>query len=144
MSGKPQDGFELDPQLDADTLLVGDLELSRVLLANDANFPWLILVPMRTGLADLIDAVPDDRAQLMQEVDTVSRALKAITGCDKLNVASLGNMVRQLHVHVIARFEGDAAWPGPIWGKLPAKPYDDDAANKLVEALRARLEITSG
>ncbi|WP_428032714.1 HIT domain-containing protein [Ancylobacter sp.] len=108
--------FLLDPRLEADSFPVIDLPLATVRLMDDARFPWVILVPRRPGLADLIDLEGEERATLTREIDAVSRALKSLTGCDKLNVAALGNMVRQLHIHVIARFEGDAAWPAAVWG----------------------------
>lgn len=135
------DDFHLDPRLAADTLVVGELALCRVLLMNDARYPWLILVPRRAGLAELIELEGDDRARASAETDRVARALKALTGCDKLNVAALGNMVRQLHIHVLARFEGDAAWPGPVWGRGVAEPYAQEAAELFIARLRAALEI---
>ena len=108
--------WSLHPQLDRDTVALGDLPLSRVLLINDANYPWLILVPRRPDITEIIDLDEDDQAQLMTEIDAASRALKAVTACDKLNIAALGNVVAQLHVHVIARCRTDAAWPKPVWG----------------------------
>lgn len=115
--------FALDPRLAADTIHLGDFALCRVLLANDARFPWLILVPRRAGLADLIDVAAEDRMLLTAEIDAAARALKATVGCDKLNVGALGNMVRQLHVHVIARTKDDEAWPKPVWGVGTPVPY---------------------
>ncbi|MEM8878623.1 MAG: HIT family protein [Pseudomonadota bacterium] len=132
-------GFVLDPRLEADTQPVCDLGLCTVRLMDDANYPWLIVVPRRSGLVDLIDVAPEERALLTTEIDIVSRALLSVTACDKLNVASLGNQVRQLHVHVIARFESDAAWPGPIWGKIPAKPYSETDRHALIEKLKGVL-----
>ncbi|GLK74402.1 HIT domain-containing protein [Ancylobacter dichloromethanicus] len=108
--------FVLDPRLETDSFPVAELKLATLRLMDDSRFPWVILVPRRPGLAELIDLDPADRAVLTGEIDAVSRALRSLTDCDKLNVAALGNMVRQLHVHVIARFEGDAAWPGAVWG----------------------------
>ncbi|MCC0016655.1 MAG: HIT domain-containing protein [Rhodobiaceae bacterium] len=131
--------FALDPRLAADTLPVAELGLCSLRLMNDAGYPWLILVPRRAGLADLIDLEPADRATLAAEVDAVSCALKAHTGCHKLNVAALGNVVRQLHVHVIARFETDPAWPAPVWGKAPAKPYAPRAGEAFAAALSAAI-----
>ena len=110
------DAFALDPRLAADTLRLGSLKLCEVLLFNDSRFPWLILVPARAGLVEIVDLNAEDRALLMQEISIASQALKKVTNCHKLNVAALGNQVRQLHVHVIARFEADAAWPNPVWG----------------------------
>src|SRR5271165_4107412 len=100
--------WSLHPQLAADTTPVGDLPLVRVLLANDANFPWLVLVPRRPGLVELIDLEPNEQVQLMAEIDAAARALKAATECEKLNIAAIGNMVAQLHVHVVARRHSDA------------------------------------
>ncbi|MCJ8142748.1 HIT domain-containing protein [Ancylobacter sp. A5.8] len=133
--------FRLDERLAADTLPVGDLALCRVLLMNDARYPWLILVPRRAGLAELIELEAGDRAQASVETDCAARVLKTLTGCDKLNVAALGNMVRQLHIHVVARFEGDAAWPAPVWGRGAAEPYAPAAAELLIARLRTALEI---
>ena len=131
--------FTLDPQLEADTLPVTDMRLCTVLLMNDANYPWAILVPQRGEMADLIDLEPADRATLALEADAVSRALKSLTGCHKLNVAALGNVVRQLHVHVIARFEHDPAWPAPVWGKVAAKPYSGVEGETFAAELAAAI-----
>ena len=134
--------FSLHPQLAADTVPVGDLALSRVLLANDANYPWLILVPRRPGITELIDLVDNDRLQLMAETDAAARALKAITECDKLNVAALGNVVAQLHVHVIGRRHSDKAWPKPVWGAAPPTAYDPAVRDDFIAALRRALKVT--
>jgi diadenosine tetraphosphate (Ap4A) HIT family hydrolase len=133
--------FTLDPQLDADTIAIGDLPLCRVLLNDDANYPWLILVPRRPGLTELIDLGEADRATLMREIAQVSAALKVHTGCDKLNVAALGNVVAQLHVHIIARFRTDAAWPNPVWGTAKRFPHEKAARETLIAALRGALQI---
>lgn len=118
---------------------MGDLALSRALAMNDANYPWLILVPRRAGVRELIDLDAADRARLMEEIALAARALKEVAGCDKLNVAALGNMVAQLHVHVIARRKDDAAWPKPVWGVAPAKPYAAAELDRFVGAIRRRL-----
>ncbi len=131
--------FVLDPRLDADTTPVAELGLSTLRLARDARFPWLILVPRRGGMVEIIDLEDGDRAILFDEITGVSRALRDVTGCDKLNVAALGNQVRQLHVHVIARFETDPAWPGPIWGRGEAVAYEAAARDRLVARLRESL-----
>jgi diadenosine tetraphosphate (Ap4A) HIT family hydrolase len=133
--------FSLHPQLAADTVPVGDLPLSRVLLANDANYPWLILVPRRAGITELIDLDAADRLQLMSETDAAARVLKSITECEKLNVAALGNVVAQLHVHVIGRRHSDKAWPKPVWGAAPATAYDKAARNGFIAALRRALDV---
>lgn len=131
--------FALDPRLDADTTPVTDLPLSTLRLARDARFPWLILVPRRAGLAEIIDLEEADRAALFAEITLVSGALRDATRCDKLNVAALGNQVRQLHVHVIARFTTDAAWPAPVWGRGSPVAYDAAARDRLVADLLAHL-----
>jgi diadenosine tetraphosphate (Ap4A) HIT family hydrolase len=129
-------GFALDPRLSADTLAVAALALSDLRLMNDRRFPWLILVPRRTGAAEIIDLAEGDRGLLYGEIARVSEALKAATGCDKLNVGALGNVVRQLHVHVVARFAGDPAWAGPVWGSGPATRYTADEAVRLIARLK--------
>jgi diadenosine tetraphosphate (Ap4A) HIT family hydrolase len=135
--------WSLHPQLVSDTVAVGDLPLSRVLLANDANYPWLILVPRRPGLAELIDLEENAQVQLLGEVAAAARALKAITECEKLNIAALGNQVAQLHVHVIGRRHSDVAWPKPVWGAAPPCIYDPLVRAGFIDALRARLGIAA-
>jgi diadenosine tetraphosphate (Ap4A) HIT family hydrolase len=132
--------FSLDPQLDADTLPVGQLPLSRVVLMNDARYPWLILIPAQPDLVEIIDLAEADRQQLMREVSAVSEALKAQFNPDKLNVGALGNRVRQLHVHVLARFVSDAAWPGPVWGVGQAQPYPPHMAGVVLDRITAALQ----
>jgi diadenosine tetraphosphate (Ap4A) HIT family hydrolase len=134
-----QPSWTLHPQLASDTVSVGDLPLSRLLLANDANYPWLLMVPRRAGASEIIDLSDADQIHLATEIAGVSRALKAVTRCDKLNVAALGNVVPQLHVHVIARRLGDPSWPKPVWGAVPARDYVPPARERLVEALRGML-----
>lgn len=120
--------FVLDPRLAADTIALGHLPLSRLLLMNDCQYPWLILVPERPALSELFDLEASDRQQLMHEISTVAAVLAEVCRPTKINVGALGNIVRQLHVHIVARNEGDPAWPGPVWGKVPARPYTDEAA----------------
>jgi diadenosine tetraphosphate (Ap4A) HIT family hydrolase len=131
--------FALDARLEADTSEVGRLALSRVLVMNDARFPWAILVPQRVGLAEIIDMAPADRALLLEEIVAVSEAMHSLFAPDKLNVAALGNVVRQLHVHVVARFASDPAWPRPVWGSGEAVPYQPHqlaiVATRLARAL---------
>jgi len=133
--------FRLHPQLAADTSAVGDLPLCRVLLMNDTRFPWLILVPRMAGVRELLQLDRGQRNQLIEEVSLAEAALVETGPCDKLNVGALGNLVPQLHVHVIARRVGDAAWPGPVWGCGSPEPYDRHAANTLVARLRASLPV---
>lgn len=131
--------FSLDPQLEADTIPVSMLPLSAVLLARDANYPWLILVPRRPGLSEIVDLGADEQATLMREIAAASEALRATVPTDKLNVAALGNSVAQLHVHVIARRRDDAAWPRPIWGVVTARTYAEGQAEALAAKLAAKL-----
>ena len=131
--------FSVDPKIVADTVPVAALRLSDLRLMNDARFPWVLLIPRKAGAAEIIDLDEAERALLLDEIATVSTALKAITGCDKLNVAALGNQVRQLHVHVVARFVGDAAWPRPVWGSGEAVAYEAAARDRLIGALTASL-----
>jgi diadenosine tetraphosphate (Ap4A) HIT family hydrolase len=139
MGSPPVSAWTLHPQLEANTSTIGDLALSRLLLANDANYPWLLLVPRCTGASEIIDLSESDQNQLAAEIAAASRALKAVAPCDKLNVAALGNVVPQLHVHVIARCRSDPAWPKPVWGAAPARGYDPAAREPLVAALRREL-----
>lgn len=141
MNSVPQVGWSLDPQLAADTVPIGDLPLSRVLLNADANFPWLILVPRRAGLTELIDLDATGRDMAMAEIAAAATALRAETGCDKLNIAAIGNIVAQLHIHIVARFRNDAAWPQPVWGKLPRKPYPPGECERLAAALRTKIPL---
>jgi diadenosine tetraphosphate (Ap4A) HIT family hydrolase len=131
-------GWSLHPQLHADTVPVCDLALSRLLAMNDANFPWLILVPRRPGVSEIID-LGTEQATLMGELAVVSRALKDETRCDKLNVAAIGNMVPQLHIHIVARRKDDAAWPKPVWGAVPRRAYATDVMERFVTAIRDRV-----
>lgn len=131
--------FHLHERLAVDTYTVQDLALCRVLLMNDSRFPWTILVPRRTGLRDFHEVARADKPTFHAELDLVSEVLKRLSGAHKMNVAALGNMVPQLHVHVIARFEGDAAWPKPVWGQGEAVPYEPARAGELIESLRKDL-----
>ena len=143
MSSDPRAaGWALDPQLERDTTAIGDMALCRVLLSKDANYPWLILVPRRRGTVEIIDLRDSEQAQLMTEIADVSIALKAVTGCDKLNVAAIGNVVAQLHVHVVARRRGDAVWPKPVWNAAPPRDYEAAARNQLTAALQQRLALS--
>ena len=131
-------GWSLHPQLHADTVPVCDLTLSRLLAMNDANFPWLILVPRRAGVSEIID-LGAEQTLLMDELALVSRALKDETRCDKLNVAAIGNVVPQLHIHIVARRKDDAAWPKPVWGAVPRLAYAADAMERFIGAIRDRV-----
>lgn len=137
MNRYPEARFELDPRLAADTAFVADWPLCRILLMDDARFPWLVLVPRRRELVELDDLDGGEPAQLMDEIRRAAAALRASGPCDKINVGALGNVVRQLHVHVVARRVGDAAWPGPVWGTVPAQPYASAARTRLIDRLRS-------
>jgi diadenosine tetraphosphate (Ap4A) HIT family hydrolase len=127
--------FSLNSSLAADTVPVVTLDLCDVRLMNDANYPWLVLVPKIPDAIEIVDLDPAVRHRLMDEIARASDVLRSVTGAEKLNVAALGNQVAQLHVHVIARFREDEAWPGPVWGVVPRKPYASDARMELVEKL---------
>ena len=116
--------FTLHPDLIRDGIPMGDFALCQVLLINDAHYPWFVLVPKRADISDTIDLDSKDHAQLWAESRLFSKAIMAAFDGDKLNVAALGNMTPQLHIHHIVRFKTDGAWPGPIWGKHPLKPYN--------------------
>jgi diadenosine tetraphosphate (Ap4A) HIT family hydrolase len=128
--------FTLHAQLARDTSEVTRLTLSRVLLMNDRRWPWLILVPERPDLREILDLTPDDRTQLMAEIALISAAVRDLYQPHKLNVAALGNQVEQLHVHVIGRFLDDPAWPKPVWGKGKAMPYGDKERDTLIRGLQ--------
>lgn len=131
--------FELHERLAADTVTITDWPLCRILLMNDATYPWLILVPRRHGVTEMHELDPSDRATLMEEITEASRRLHHHANADKMNVAALGNVVPQLHVHVIARFVGDAAWPKPVWGVMPAQPFGEAELARKIAELQARF-----
>ncbi|EKM97015.1 histidine triad family protein [Stutzerimonas degradans] len=128
--------FILDSHLEQDTLPIGDFPLCRLLLMNDAQYPWFILVPRREAVSELFQLDAADQQQLWRETTAFAEIVKDSFGADKMNVATLGNVVSQLHMHVIARSRDDAAWPAPVWGKHQPKPYTQDQA----AAIRARLK----
>jgi len=127
--------FELHSRLAADTAFVADWKLCRVLLMNDARYPWLILVPRRNDVTEIFELAPEDREMLMAEIALVSERLKHFTHAAKINVGALGNLVPQLHTHIVARNPGDAAWPGPVWGHGRAEPYSASSLETLVGEL---------
>ena len=129
--------FALHPQLEADTLLIGDLPLCRVLLMNNANFPWLILVPRQPNLRELFELEPNEYAELTQEIRSIAEKFSAHTGAHKMNIAALGNIVPQLHIHIIARFENDTAWPAPVWNSgVATRPYKSAESETLIRNIR--------
>jgi diadenosine tetraphosphate (Ap4A) HIT family hydrolase len=131
--------FDLHPQLAVDCAVVDDLPLCRVLLMDDANYPWCILVPRRAGMREIHELAGADQAALLREVTRLSAAMQSLFAADKMNVAALGNVVPQLHVHVIARRVGDPAWPRPVWGAVPRQPYGRAERDAMVERLRGVL-----
>ncbi|MCR6734041.1 MAG: HIT family protein [Afipia sp.] len=135
--------WSLNPQLEKDTINIGDLPLSRVLVIKDANYPWLLLVPRRPDAVEIIDLGEVEQAQLTAEINRVARVLKEIAKPDKLNIAALGNVVSQLHIHIIARRTTDAAWPRPVWGVVPALPHDPQEVEAFIGALRRKIWLVS-
>lgn len=131
--------WTLHPRLAADTVSVGDFALSRLLLSNDANYPWTILVPRRARIREIHELDEAEQLQLLRESTLLSKAMTAIFAPTKLNIAALGNVVPQLHVHHIARYDHDPAWPAPVWGKLPAADYAAAARQERLDRLRAEL-----
>jgi len=125
----------LHKQLEKDCIVLGQLDLCAVLLMPDANYPWLILVPQRQDISEIYQLSDADQQQLMRESSQISRLLVGLFEPDKINVAALGNMVPQLHVHHVVRYKTDAAWPAPVWGAVPAKKYNDEMLNLLMAKL---------
>ena len=136
--------FILHPQLEKDSELVTELLLCSVRLINDANYPWLILIPQVADISDVIDLSDAQQQTLWQESALVSRALKHLFTPDKLNVAALGNMVPQLHLHHIVRFQNDVSWPKPIWGQVPSKAYTEQQRVKQIDLIKTAIEARSG
>jgi diadenosine tetraphosphate (Ap4A) HIT family hydrolase len=133
--------FQLDPRLAKDTVHLGDLLHCAVLLVDDSRFPWLILVPRYPALREILDLRPDHREGVRREIDWVADKLRTAVPCDKLNIAALGNVVAQLHIHVIARVKGDAAWPKPVWAMGEATAYDAEHCAVLADKLRDVLGL---
>jgi diadenosine tetraphosphate (Ap4A) HIT family hydrolase len=132
-------GFVLDPRLHADTIEITTLPLCLARLMNDRRFPWVILVPARPAASEIVDLGPADRAQLIEEIALVSGVMRDLFRPTKMNVGALGNVVAQLHLHVVARFASDDAWPGPVWG-TPAERYRPDEVERRLAPLRHRLD----
>lgn len=131
--------FVLDSRLQQDCLLIGDFPLCRLLLMNDAHYPWFILVPRRDQVSELFQLDSSDQGQLWKEATLLAETLKDIFSADKMNVATLGNVVSQLHVHVIARHRDDATWPAPVWGRHAPAPYTDEQVQQIRDKLRLVL-----
>jgi diadenosine tetraphosphate (Ap4A) HIT family hydrolase len=137
--GTGRAGFELDPRLERDTEPVMWLGLCELRLMNDSRWPWLILVPQRPGAVEIHDLTPLDQTMLVFESNMVAQALKSVTGCLKINTGALGNVVSQLHFHVIARDEGDQNWPGPVWGYGQREPYRREDLHRFIDTIRTAL-----
>jgi len=135
----PAPAWTLHSQLQKDTIDIGDLPLCRVLVIKDANYPWLLLVPRRPDIVEIIDLDEVEQGQLMTEITRVARAVKDITKCDKLNIAALGNLVPQLHIHIVARRSSDTAWPRPVWGAVPALAHDAAEVQAFMSELRRKI-----
>ena len=133
--------FALDPRLAADTRVIGDLPLSRALLMNDARYPWVILTPRRLGAIEIRDLDIAERAQLMEELALVAATLRSLPDVEKINIGMLGNIVPQLHAHVIGRRSGDPAWPGPVWGVGRAIAYEATTLDARLNWLKTKLRI---
>ena len=131
--------FKLDPRLEADTYQLTDLSLCRILLMNDSRYPWLILVPRQQGLREFHDLSREDQSRLMSEITRTAKILEVCHQPDKLNIGALGNIVNQLHIHVLGRFDGDPAWPGPVWGIGEPVAYFEKQADALIREFRAQL-----
>ena len=128
--------FQLHERLAADTHNLGRSRLCEILLMNDRTWPWIILVPAVPDIREIYQLGKEQQQRLLEESSTLSQGMMEIFGGDKMNVAALGNMVPQLHLHHIVRFEGDPAWPGPVWGKQPPVPYEDGE----LEQIKAKLK----
>ena len=133
--------WKLDAQIERDTAPVGDLTLCSIRAMNDATYPWLVLMPRRAGVSEIIDLSEVDRTQLMTEISAAATVLKDITRCDKLNIGAIGNLVPQLHIHIVARRRGDPAWPKPVWGAAPPVAYAPQTLEAFVEAVREAVGV---
>ncbi len=131
--------FEIHPQLQQDTYPVGRMALSRQLLMNDSNYPWFILVPERVGITEWFELEQEDQQLLLTESMAVSRAIREVFMPDKINVAALGNVVPQLHLHHVARYRNDPSWPAPVWGATSAVPYMEESWHEMASRLRDAL-----
>jgi diadenosine tetraphosphate (Ap4A) HIT family hydrolase len=132
--------FLLDPKLNSGSFFVCDLKISRLLLKNDSNYPWFILVPREPDLVELSELEFSKQIEILREINLLSKILKENFNVDKINIGALGNMVRQLHIHIIGRFKNDVSFPKPVWEAVPSKPYEDKAAQDLINKVKALCE----
>lgn len=131
--------FTLDSRLNSDSIFICDLKISRLLLLNDSNYPWLVLVPKKPNLTELTDLSFDEQIEVLREINLVSKILKENFYVEKLNIATLGNVVKQLHIHVIGRFGKDISFPKPVWGATLPKPYSKDDAEEIINKIKSLL-----
>lgn len=131
--------FQLHPRLQHDCIIIGSFELSLLLLMNDNHYPWFILVPQRADVSEIYQLNENDRQLLQTESCVLAQTLATVYHADKMNIAAIGNLVPQLHLHHVARYQTDAAWPAPIWGKFPATSYSDEQIAKQKQLVQAAL-----
>lgn len=131
--------FKLDPRIEKDSIFIKDLPLCQIRLQNDSRYPWLVLLPSKNDLTEVYELTEQDQALLIKESSLVSKALALTTNCKKVNVANLGNVVSQLHWHVVARFEQDLTWPGPIWGIGTSVPWGDQKRAEFIDSFIRNL-----
>jgi diadenosine tetraphosphate (Ap4A) HIT family hydrolase len=143
MEPKAVPAFQLDSRLAADTVLVAELDLCSLRLMNDTRWPWLVLVPRMASAVELHDLSEADQVRLFHETVLAGRVLKSVTACEKINSAAIGNIVRQLHVHVVARYPGDPNWPGPVWGQGPRILYETAVIEALSQTIRRQIGASS-
>ena len=134
--------MKLDPRLENDSFYVADLDLCQVRLHKNSAFPWVLLIPKQNNLSEIFDLSPQDQQQLMREIDRTARIVKTLFNADKINIATLGNVVSQLHVHVVARYQNDPLWPDPIWGRDVRAEYQAEALEKVVIDIKHALETS--
>ena len=130
---KSEKDFSLDERIESDSIFIGDLPLCKFLLMNDSNYPWFLLVPRRVEIKEIFDLSEDDREQLDFETVEASKFIKSSFNPEKINIASLGNIVSQFHVHIIARYTDDISWPDPVWGKYPYSEYEGTQSEDLLK-----------
>ena len=134
--------FQLHPRLQQDSLAVGQFNLSELRLINDSQYPWFILIPKRTEISEIYQLSELEQQQLQQESSLLAKTLADLFNADKMNIAAIGNMVPQLHIHHIVRYKTDIAWPAPVWGKFDAAPYHKQQAEEIIDRLKTVLKLT--
>ncbi len=132
--------FQLHPRLQQDSIAIGQFTLCRLFLINDRQYPWFVLVPEKTDITEIYQLSEQDQQQLQQESSVLAKTLAKIYQADKMNIAAIGNLVPQLHIHHIVRFKHDIAWPAPVWGKFDAIPYTEEQINRIKTQLYKKLK----